>query len=133
MTVMRALRDPDKVRRATRARVEAARAQLGYTPDLTARGLASQRTGLVAAIVPVLTNSLIAEIVQGLTDALVPSTASSCCSARAGSRAAAEEALVRAFLSRRVDAIYLTGISAHAGIDRHAPARAAFPSSKAAT
>ena len=108
MTVTRTLRQPDKVSKATRARVEAAVRALGYTPDLNARGLASRRSGLVAAIVPLLTNSLIAEIVQGLSDALAEHDYQLLIGA-SGFDAKAEEALVREFLSRRVDALYLTG------------------------
>jgi LacI family gluconate utilization system Gnt-I transcriptional repressor len=108
MTVTRTLRQPDKVSNVTRARVEAAVRALGYTPDLNARGLASRRSGLVAAIVPLLTNSLIAEIVQGLSDALAEHDYQLLIGA-SGFDAKAEEALVREFLSRRVDALYLTG------------------------
>ena len=50
MTVARALRQPDKVAPETLKRVRAVLEETGYTPDLTARGLASQRSGLVAAI-----------------------------------------------------------------------------------
>jgi LacI family gluconate utilization system Gnt-I transcriptional repressor len=109
MTVVRVLRDPAKVAQRTRERVEAIVRQTGYTPNLTARGLASNRTGLIAAIVPVLTNSLIAEIMQGLTDALVPHDLHLLLGA-SGFSAAQEEVLVRAFLSRRVDGLYLTGV-----------------------
>jgi LacI family gluconate utilization system Gnt-I transcriptional repressor len=63
----------------------------------------------VAAIVPVLTNSLIAEIVQGLTDALAENGVQMLLGV-SGFSAEAEEPLVRAFLSRRVDAMYLTGV-----------------------
>ncbi|HZQ60311.1 MAG TPA: LacI family DNA-binding transcriptional regulator, partial [Casimicrobiaceae bacterium] len=72
MTVVRVLRDPQKVALHTRARVEQVLADTGYTPDLVARGLASNRSSLVGAIIPVLTNSLAAEIMQGLTDAIAP-------------------------------------------------------------
>src|SRR4029450_6296490 len=70
MTVVRVMRDPERVALRTRERVEAVLRETGYTPDLTASALSSQRSRLVGAIVPVLTNSLIAEIIQGLTDAL---------------------------------------------------------------
>ena len=72
MTVVRVLREPDKVSAATRARVTAILTETGYTPDLVARGLASNKSGLIAAVIPLLTNSLIAEIMQGLTDVLAP-------------------------------------------------------------
>lgn len=109
MTVVRVLRAPDKVAAETRARVAQILRDTGYTPDLVARGLVSRRTSLVAAIIPLLTNSLIAEIMQGLSDALAPADYHLLIGA-SGFSAAEEETLVRAFLSRRVDAIYLTGI-----------------------
>lgn len=109
MTVVRVLREPHKVAAATRTRVEQVLADTAYTPDLIARGLASNRSGLVAAIIPLLTNSLIAEIMQGLTDALAPAGLHLLLGA-SGFSAQEEEVLVRAFLSRRVDAMYLTGV-----------------------
>ena len=108
MTVTRTLREAGKVSAKTRERVEAAVRELAYTPDLNARGLASRKSGLVAAIVPLLTNSLIAEIVQGLTDALAEHDFQLLIGA-AGFDAQAEEALIREFLARRVDAIYQIG------------------------
>jgi len=110
MTVVRVLREPHKVAAATRARVKQVLRETGYTPDLLARGLALNRSGLVAAVIPLLTNSLIAEIMQGLTDALAPAGFHLLLGA-SGFSAAEEEVLVRAFLSRRIDGIYLTGVS----------------------
>ncbi|HEY1325322.1 MAG TPA: LacI family DNA-binding transcriptional regulator [Casimicrobiaceae bacterium] len=109
MTVVRVLRDPGKVAAQTRARVERVLRKTGYTPDLVARGLASKRSGLIGAIVPLLTNSLIAEIMQGLSDALAVDGLHLLIGA-SGFSAGEEEALARAFLSRRVDALYLTGV-----------------------
>ncbi|HTI46190.1 MAG TPA: LacI family DNA-binding transcriptional regulator [Casimicrobiaceae bacterium] len=108
MTVVRVLRDPAKVAADTRARVERVLRKTGYTPDLVARGLASKRSGLIGAVVPLLTNSLIAEIMQGLSDAIAVDGLHLVLGA-SGFSSAEEEALVRAFLSRRVDALYLTG------------------------
>jgi len=110
MTVTRALHAPHKVAVETREKVERIARKLGYTPDLTARGLTLQRTGLVGAVVPLLTNNLIAEIVQGLSDTLAKNSFQLLIGAT-GFSARGEEAMVRAFLSRRVDAIYLTGIT----------------------
>lgn len=109
MTVTRVLHNPGKVAPETRARVERALRQTGYTPDLVARGLASKRSGLIGAIVPLLTNSLIADIMQGLSDAIAVDGLHLLLGA-SGFSAAEEEVLVRAFLSRRVDALYLTGV-----------------------
>jgi len=109
MTVVRVMRDPQRVAARTRERVEAVLRQTGYTPDLTASALALQRSRLVAAIVPVLTNSLIAEIIQGLTDALATNGLQMLLGV-SGFSAHKEQELVQAFLSRRVDGIYLTGV-----------------------
>lgn len=109
MTVARVLRDPEKVAPATRERVRAVLEETGYTPNLTARGLASQRSGMVAAIVPLLTNSLIAEIIQGLTDVLAIHDLHLLLGVT-GFDAREEEALILEFLARRVDAFYLTGL-----------------------
>jgi len=110
MTVVRVMREPERVAMRTRERVEAVLRQTGYTPDLTASALASQRTRLVGAIVPVLTNSLIAEIIQGLTDALSGDGLQMVLGV-SGFSSAKEEELVHAFLSRRVDAMFLTGVT----------------------
>ncbi len=113
MTVVRVLREPQKVAPATRTRVEAALEATKYTPDLVARALVSRRSGIVGAIVPTLSNSLIADVVQGMSDELGLHDRQLMIGA-SGFSAAREEALVRSFLSRRVDALYLTGTS-HTG------------------
>lgn len=110
MTVVRALREPQKVSPATRVRVEAALEATKYTPDLVARALVSRRSGVVGAIVPTLSNSLIADVVQGMSDELAIHDRQLMIGASSFS-AVREEALVRSFLSRRVDALYLTGTS----------------------
>lgn len=109
MTVSRVLRHPTKVAPDTLARVQRVLTETGYTPDLMARGLALQRSGLVAVIVPVLTNSLIAEIVQGLTHALAKGGLHVVLGV-SDFKVEEEEEMIRAFLSRRVDAIYLSGV-----------------------
>jgi LacI family transcriptional regulator, gluconate utilization system Gnt-I transcriptional repressor len=110
MTVARVLREPHKVAPETRKRVAAALDATGYTPDLVARALVSRRSGVVGAIVPTLSNSLIADVIQGMSDALAREGRQLMVGA-SGFSAAREEELVRSFLSRRVDALYLTGTS----------------------
>ena len=53
-TISRALNDPDKVAADTRAKINAAILDLGYTPNFGARVLASNRTGTVGAVIPTL-------------------------------------------------------------------------------
>jgi LacI family gluconate utilization system Gnt-I transcriptional repressor len=110
MTVTRVLREPEKVAPATRERVQRTIEAIGYVPDLVARALTSARTGVVAAVVPTLSNSLIAEVTQGMSQTFARHGRQLMIGATNFS-ARAEEEIVRSFLARRVDAIYLTGIS----------------------
>ena len=110
MTVARVLRDPAKVAPGTRDRVRKAIEAVQYVPDLVARALTTNRTGVVAAVVPTLSNSLIAEVTQGMSLTFARHNRQLMVGASNFS-SETEEALVRSFLARRVDAIYLTGTS----------------------
>ncbi|WP_084112682.1 LacI family DNA-binding transcriptional regulator [Belnapia moabensis] len=105
MTVSRALRTPPAVAASTLAKVRAALEETGYLPNLVASGLASSRTQVVAAVIPLISQPF-APTLQSMSDVL----------RRASYQLVLgvshydplqEEALVRAFLSRRVDGIAL--------------------------
>ena len=70
MTVSRAVNAPDRVPVATLAKVSAAVAQTGYLPNLLAGGLRSNKSRLVAALVPTLAGPVFNETVQALGAAL---------------------------------------------------------------
>lgn len=70
ITVSRALRTPERVSPEVRERVMAAMQATGYVPNLAAGTLKSQRSRVVAAIVPTLRNTIFAETVDGLADGL---------------------------------------------------------------
>lgn len=108
ITVSRAIRTPDLLSPATRAVVLEAIDRVGYIRNLAAGALASQRSRTVAAIVPTLGNSIFALTLQGLMEHLD----------QAGYQLLIgtndydldlEAQLVRAFVSRQVDGIVLTG------------------------
>lgn len=67
-TVSRVLNHPEKVKPATREKIEKIIKELGYKPNLNAKGLASNKSTTVAIVVPELTRSSIAEIVNGIAD-----------------------------------------------------------------
>ena len=69
-TVSRALNAPAKVRGDTRERVEAAVAELGYTPHFGGRALASNRTGTIGAVIPTMENAIFARGLQALQEEL---------------------------------------------------------------
>jgi len=65
-TVSRALANPDKVSEKTRARVLAAVEKTGYVTNSLARSFRTRRTRSVVVLVPDITNSFFANIIQGI-------------------------------------------------------------------
>src|SRR5690606_27984738 len=68
-TVSRALSRPEKVLPATRQRIEAAAAALGYVPNTVARTLKTQRSGKILVTVPDIGNPFFAQILKGAEEA----------------------------------------------------------------
>jgi len=69
-TVSRCLNDPKMVSKPTRERVEAAIANLGYTPNFAARSMAAKRTFTIGAIVPTMENAIFARGLQAFQETL---------------------------------------------------------------
>lgn len=67
-TVSRVLNHPEKVKPGTRERINKIIRELGYKPNLNAKGLASSKSTTVAVVVPELTRSSIAGMVDGIAD-----------------------------------------------------------------
>lgn len=67
-TVSRVLNHPEKVKPGTRERINRIIRELGYKPNLNAKGLASSKSTTVAVVVPELTRSSIAGMVDGIAD-----------------------------------------------------------------
>ena len=65
-TVSRTLNNPEKVKKETREKVLKVINELGYKPNAFARGLASRKSTAVAVMVPDMTRSSIAEMVNGI-------------------------------------------------------------------
>jgi DNA-binding LacI/PurR family transcriptional regulator len=65
-TVSNVVNDFAHIRPETRQRVTAAIEQLGYRPNLTARGLRSGRTGVISLIIPDLRNAYFAELADAV-------------------------------------------------------------------
>lgn len=70
-TVSRVLNHPEKVKPATREKINRIISDLGYKPNLNARGLASSRSTTIAVVVPELTRSSIAKMVDGIADCAI--------------------------------------------------------------
>jgi LacI family transcriptional regulator, gluconate utilization system Gnt-I transcriptional repressor len=117
MTVSRVIRSPEIVVPATRERVIAAIADLGYVPNRAAGGLSSRRTGFIALMLPTLTNANFSAVAHGLTDSLRTADFQLLI-AYTDYSLDEEERQLRNLLARRPEAIVLTG-----GIHRRAAAR----------
>ena len=66
-TISRALNNAQMVTPQTRSRVDSAIAKTGYVPNLLAGGLASNRSRLVAALVPGIATSLFNETIESMS------------------------------------------------------------------
>lgn len=67
-TVSRVTNHPEKVKPETRERIQRIIKEKGYKPNLNAKSLASNKSTTVAVVVPELTRSSIAGLVDGIAD-----------------------------------------------------------------
>ncbi len=125
ITVSRVLNRPELVTPDTIEHVQQVIARTGYVPNLLAGGLASRRSRLVAAIVPQIAHSLFVETIQSLTDRL-GEAGYQVLLGLSGYSESREEDLITAILSRRPDAIFLTGIK-HSPVARQRLLAARIP------
>jgi len=124
ITVSRVLRMPEKVKPATREKVESAVHALGYVPDQIAGSLSSRKTRQVAAVVSTLAGSIFASTVDGLAQSLREHGHELLLGTTEYS-STSEENLIATALSRRPDGLVLTSgdhtplarrMLAHAGV-----------------
>lgn len=110
MTVSRAVNKPDQVPAATLAKVRQAIAMTGYVPNLLAGGLRSNKSRLVAAVIPTLSGPVFLETVESLTSALA-AKGYQLMLGQSGYTNSREDDLLSAIIGRRPDGIVLTGIT----------------------
>ncbi|MDE2515525.1 MAG: LacI family DNA-binding transcriptional regulator [Rhodospirillales bacterium] len=118
MTVSRVLNTPDRVSTATLARVRDAIAALGYVPNLIAGGLSSRRSRMVAAVVPTIAHPMFADMIRHFST-LLRAANYQVMLLISGYEEGAEAPLVQSVLTRRPDALLMTGAD-------HAPATRAL-------
>ncbi len=108
MTVSRAFKSDTYVSAETRKAIIEAAERLGYVMNSTAAGLSSQKTGFIAVTIPSINNANFADTVRGLTDGLRQSRLQVLLG-YTNYDVDEEERLVRQLLTRRPEAIVLTG------------------------
>ncbi|WP_345945723.1 LacI family DNA-binding transcriptional regulator [Sodalis sp. dw_96] len=116
ITVSRVLNQPGKVKKDTLLKVLQVIEETGYVRNQIAGSLASNRTRLVAVIVPVLTNPIFSDTYQAIATWLAKADYQVLLGI-SGYHAAQEEELIEVVLSRRPDGIILTG-TAHTELSR---------------
>ncbi|WP_153417599.1 LacI family DNA-binding transcriptional regulator [Sinorhizobium medicae] len=124
-TVSRVLNDSANVSASTRQKVLDAIEELGYVPNLVARSLAANRTGLIAAIIPVLGYTQHFEIIQSMSEVLQAKRMNLMIGA-CGYSDEVKLQVIEGFLARRPDAIYVTGVR-HTKAVRTALERSGIP------
>ncbi len=110
ITVSRALRQPELVQPQTREKVLSTISEIGYLPNLTARSLVSQRSGMVGVVVPILASSLFADFAQGVAAQLRQHD----CQMLLGvsNRSVDDEfEVIKTFMARQADALIVTGFT----------------------
>jgi LacI family gluconate utilization system Gnt-I transcriptional repressor len=109
-TVSRVFNQPGVVSPDTLTRVREIAARLRYTPNLTAGSLAGSRSRIIAAVIPVITNSIFSETIDGLSTVLT-GRGYQLLLGQTWYRDDQQAALIDTFLGRRVDGLVLTGIT----------------------
>ncbi len=109
ITVSRALRDPDRVSIALRERVFAAIEKLGYVPDAAAATLASNRSSVIAVLVPSFSNYVFSDVLAGASN-VIEGTKYSVQIGNTGYSALTEEAMIPKFLTLKPAGIIIAGV-----------------------
>jgi LacI family transcriptional regulator, gluconate utilization system Gnt-I transcriptional repressor len=107
-TVSRFLNKPDVVARKTGERIRAAVDQLGYLPNLVAGGLATAKSRLVAVQIPYISNSIFEVTIEAMVGEL-EAAGINVLLGLTGIDLDRTDAFIRNALSRRADAIIMTG------------------------
>ncbi|GGZ87887.1 LacI family DNA-binding transcriptional regulator [Novosphingobium arvoryzae] len=107
-TVSRFINNPEVVAPATAERIRAAIAATGYIPNLLASGMASNKSKMVAVLIPHLTDSIFNDTIEAMVEELSAAGLNVMLGITGVSSARTSE-LIRGALSRRVDAIISSG------------------------
>lgn len=108
ITVSRALFRPDKVAEETRRRILRTVQELGYVPNMVAGGLSSNRTRVVAAIVPHISNPVYGRTIHAMA-VVFQQHGLHLLLGSSGFSAAEEESLLAPFLALRPQGVLLHG------------------------
>lgn len=106
-TVSRALRGQGRMSDETRARIIATAQEMGYTPNLVARGLVMQRTNSIGLIVTNIADPFHSDVIRGV-ESVVSAREFSLFLGSTTANPKQELQVVRSFLGRNVDGIIIS-------------------------
>ena len=109
MTVSKVLRDARDISAATKARVRALAAEMGYVPDTAAQGLRNRTTKLFGLIIAAATNPVFARIVMAIEER-AHELGYDVLFAHSLNQPEREEACIRRLLARRVDGLFISPV-----------------------
>lgn len=117
VTVSRALSSPSRVSPEALQRIEDAIRRTGYVPNALAGALASNKSNLISALVPSVTNVVYSSMLHAFSE-IMWGQGYQIMFSETGFDPAREEKVIATHLSRRPDAMLLTGVKHGAGARR---------------
>jgi DNA-binding LacI/PurR family transcriptional regulator len=109
MTVSKALRDAKDISSATRTRIQHIARELGYLPDVAARGLRSRTTRLFGVVISSLTNPIYARILYAIEER-AHELGYDVVFSHSLNGPDREERCIRRLLERRVDGLFISPV-----------------------
>jgi LacI family transcriptional regulator len=109
MTVSKALRDKPDLSAATKARIRALAAQMGYVPDLWASGMRSRTSRLLGLVIPAATDPVFSRILFALEQSAQELGYDLVYTQSLG-KTEREESVIRRLISRRVDGVFISPV-----------------------
>ncbi len=126
MTVSRVVNGSDHVSDQTRRRVERAMVNLGYIPNRVARGLVVNKLGVLALVIPDLSNPFFTKVARGV-EARANLAGYTVILGNSDEDAHREEAYLRAVSSLQVDGVILASSGRGSGASLAWPLRRGIP------
>ena len=109
MTVSKALRNEPDISVATKARIRALAAEMGYTPDSLAQSLRTRRSKLLGLVISAVTNPVFARTMMAIEEQ-AHELGYDLAFAQSLNRPEREQTVLRHLLSRRVDGIFVAPV-----------------------
>jgi DNA-binding LacI/PurR family transcriptional regulator len=109
MTVSKALRNKPDLSAGTKSRIQALAQQMGYVPDASASGLRNRKTRLLGLVIPAPTDPVYSRVLLAL-ESQAYERGFDLLLAHSLGKIEREDSVVRRFMSRRVDGVFIAPV-----------------------